>query len=46
MSHWHRFIAAIFSIGGFVFNLFLLGLVVDKIRTTIGRWQTHHKATY
>ena len=46
VSHWHRFIAAIFSIGGFVFNLFLLGLVVDKIRTTVGRWQTHHKATY
>ena len=46
VSHWHRLIAAIFSIGGFVFNLFLLGVVVDKIRTSLERFETHNKATY
>lgn len=45
VSHWHRLIAAIFSIGGFVFNLFLLGVVVDKIRSSLNTFETHNKAT-
>tara|TARA_B100000780_G_scaffold260780_1_gene212766 strand:- start:391 stop:927 length:537 start_codon:yes stop_codon:yes gene_type:complete len=46
VSHWHRLIAAFFSIGGFVFNLFLLGVVVDKIRTSLDRFETCNKATH
>ena len=45
VSHGQRLLAAIFSIGGFVFNLFLLGVVVDKIRNTLRRFETHNKAS-
>ena len=45
VSHRQRLIAAIFSICGFVFNLFLLGVVVDKIRTSLNTFESHNKAT-
>jgi len=43
VSHRQRLIAAIFSICGFVFNLFLLGVVVDKIRTSLNTFESHNK---
>jgi hypothetical protein len=42
VTHSQRFIAAFFSILGFIFNLGLLGVVVEMIRSTISRFRAEY----
>jgi len=37
-----KFVAMLFSILGFIYNLSLLGLIVDFIRSTLQRWRLRH----
>ena len=39
----HKLVAALFSIFGFVFNLAVLGVIVEWIRNTVARYRKHHK---
>ena len=39
----HKVVAAVFSVFGFVFNLAVLGVIVEWIRATISRYKKHHK---
>ena len=40
----HKAVAALFSVLGFVFNLVLLGVIVERIRMRIARFRKHHLA--
>lgn len=40
----HKAVAALFSVMGFVFNLVLLGVIVERIRMRIARFRKHHLA--
>ena len=41
-SIWHKAAAAVFSVFGYIFNVALLGVIVEWIRASVVRFKKHH----